>query len=62
MLNAGYCIFVLSGAHYVAGEANVARFSPLTTVGTSAGHQLASLAEWPTKVDELANGTYRLGI
>ena len=43
--------FVLAGAHYVAGGADVARFRPLTAAGISAGHRLASPARWQIKVD-----------
>lgn len=40
-------------------RADIARLARLTHVNKSAGHQLASRTNLPTKVSWLANGTYR---
>ena len=60
MLNAG-CIFPCFGGILSArGRAALARFALLTKVRKSAGHQLVSPVDLPTKYSYLAKGTDRL--
>ena len=42
------------------GRDNLDRFEGLTKVGKSAGHHLASPADFPTEVSWSATGAYRL--